>query len=220
LTLIEVLSATNKHPYVAFHIDVTQSFDEIERKINKCVGRIKALVEQRRNSNDFIEWTEIDRVKHFSDQQIIHTNDDLLFPTIVDTVNSLMQSSMKGYQQAYFTPRGLDSKYKFWFPQLDIEGKAQARGWHNTLSEDGMTIMEYNDDIKANMRNHGVISGMEFLNYIRVTFARVQDPITNKHAYKFVGVFELKDVDSNNVRTYTRVSNTFDASKHKIANND
>ena len=219
LTLIEVLSATNKHPYVAFHIDVTLPFDEIEWKINECVEKAKDLVEQRRKSNDFIEWTEIDRKKYFSDQQIIRASDDLLFPTIVDTVNSLMRLSMKGYQQGYFTPRGLDPKYKFWFPQLDVEGKAQARGWHNTLSDDSMTITEYNDDIKANMSNHEIISRMKFLDYLRVTFAKVQDPITNKRAYKFVGVFELKHVSPDNVRTYIRISDIFDASKHKASNN-
>lgn len=217
LTLIEVLSATNKHPYVAFHIDVTLPFDKIEQKINECVDKIKVLVKDRRRVNDFIEWTDVDITKYFNDKQIIHASDDILFPTIVDTVNNLMQSNMKGYQQGYFTPRGLDPKYKFWFPQLEIEGKAQARGWHNILSEDGATITEYNDDIKTNMVNWEAVNRKEFLDYIRVTFAKVRDPITNKRAYKFVGLFEFKDVDDGDVRTYVKKSDTFEASKYKVA---
>jgi very-short-patch-repair endonuclease len=220
LTLIEVLSATNKHSYEAFHIDATLPFDEIEQKINECVDKIKTLVRDRRRSKDFIEWADVDITKYFKDKAIIHASDDILFPTIVDTVNSLMQSNMKGYQQGYFTPRGLDPKYKFWFPQLEIEGKAQARGWHNILLEDGATITEYNDDIKTNMVNWESVSRKEFLDYIRVTFAKVRDPITNKRAYKFVGLFELKDVDDGDVRTYVKISGTFDASKYKVVNRD
>jgi hypothetical protein len=175
------------------------------------------LVRDRRIANDFIEWTDVDISEHFKNKQTIHSSDDILFPTIVETVNSLMQSSMKGYQQGYFTPRGLDSKYKFWFPQLEIEGKAQARGWHNILSEDGTTITEYNDDIKTNTVNWENVSRKEFLDYTRVTFTKVRDPITNKRAYKFVGLFEFKDIDDSDVRTYVKTSDTFEASKHKVA---
>ena len=216
LTLIEVLSATNKHPYKAFHIDVTLPFDEIEQKINECVDKIKTLVRDRRKSNDFIEWADVDLTQYFKDKQIIHDSDDILFPTIVGTVNNLMQTNMKGYQQGYFTPRGLDPKYKFWFPQLEIEGRAQARGWHNILSEDGATITEFNDDLKTNMVNWENVSRKEFLDYIRVTFAKVHDPITNKRAYKFVGMFEFKGIDESGVRTYIKTNDTFDARKYKI----
>ena len=84
LTLIEVLSAANKLPYQAFHIDVTLSFNEIEQKINECVLRIKSIVKERRQKGDFIEWSNIDLVDHFKDEQIIRVSDELLFPTITD----------------------------------------------------------------------------------------------------------------------------------------
>jgi len=128
-----------------------------------------------------------------------------------------MQSQATAYMRGYFTPKGLDHSYKFWYPQLEIEGKAQARGWHNILSEDGEIITEYNDDIQANMTNSDTISTVRFLNYIRVTFAKVRDPITNERAYKFVGLFEFIGVDENNVRTYKKISDTFDVSQHKTA---
>ncbi|MBL8159496.1 restriction endonuclease [Candidatus Saccharibacteria bacterium] len=217
LKLIEVLSAASKHPYQALHIDATLPFEDIELKINDCVRKIKMLVKERREANDFIEWSDVDTVTYFKDKQIIRSSDDILFPTIVSAVNSLMQSTKKGYQLGYFTPRGLDSKYKFWFPQLEVEGKAQARGWHNILSEDGKTITEYNDDIKANMVNWEGTSRKEFLDYIRVTFAKVRDPITNKRAYKFVGLFELKAIDDGDVRTYSKISDTFNASRYKLS---
>jgi very-short-patch-repair endonuclease len=215
LTLIEVLSATNKHPYVALHIDVTLPFDEIEQKINECVDKIKALVRDRRKANEFIEWTDVDVSEHFKHQQVIRSEDDILFPTIANVVNSLMQLDKKSYQQGYFTPQGLDPQYKFWFPQLEINGQAQAFGWHNILSDDGTTIAEYNDDVKKNLPTWEYRGTKEFLDYTRVVFAKVQDPITNKRSYKFVGVFQLKDISDKDVRTYTKVSDIFDANKHK-----
>lgn len=216
LTLIEVLSANNVHQYEAFHIDVTLPYDEIEKKINDCVDRIKLLVKNTRKENDFVEWSDTNVVKYFKDNQIIKSTDDIIFPTIVDTVNSLMRTNARAYMMGYFTPRGLDPRYKFWFPQLEIEGKAQARGWHNILSSDGMKITEYNEDIKGNVADWNAISHNDFLDYIRVTFAKVRDPISNKRAYKFVGLFELKNIDDKNVRTYIKINDTFDTNKYRI----
>ena len=216
LTLIEVLSAANQHPYEAIHIDVTLPFNEIEQKINECVNRIKALIRYRRRANDYIEWTDVDVSEHFKNQQVIRSGDDLLFPTIANVVNSLMMLDKKIYQQGYFTPQGLDPRYKFWFPQLEINGQAQAYGWHNVLSEDGASITEYNDNIKENLPSWEYRGTKEFLDYTRVVFAKVQDPITIKRSYKFVGVFRLKDISDKDVRTYVRVSDVFDANKHKL----
>jgi very-short-patch-repair endonuclease len=217
LTLIEVLSAANKHPYEALHIDVTLPFDEIEQKINECVNRIQALVRDRREANDFIEWTDVNVSEYFKHRQAIRSEDDILFPTIANVVNNLMQLDKKSYQQGYFTPQGLAPQYKFWFPQLEINGQAQAFGWHNTLSDDGTTITEYNDDVKKNLPTWEYRGTKEFLDYTRVVFAKVQDPITNKRSYKFVGVFQLKDISPDDLRTYVKVSDTFDANKHKVA---
>lgn len=217
LTLIEVLSSVNKHPYQAFHIDVTLPFDEIEARITQCVDRIRKIVAERRESGDFVQWTDIDLAEYFKSQQIIRSKDDILFPTIANVVNNLMQLNKKSYQQGYFTPQGLDPQYKFWFPQLEINGQAQAFGWHNILSDDGKMITEYNDDVKKNLPTWEYRGTKEFLDYTRVVFAKVQDPITNKRAYKFVGVFNLKEISNKDVRTYIKVNDVFDASKHKLA---
>lgn len=216
LTLIEVLSAANKHPYEALHIDVTLPFDEIEQKINKCVEKIKTIVKDRRRAHDFIEWSDVDLSEHFKGQQVIQSKDDILFPTIVSVVNNMMQLDMKSYQQGYFTPHGLDPQYKFWFPQLEVNGQAQAFGWHNVLSDEGSTITEYNDDIKNNLPSWEYRGTKEFLDYTRVVFAKVQDPITNKRSYKFVGVFQLEEISHDDIRTYIKVSDSFDANKHKV----
>lgn len=151
------------------------------------------------------------------DQQIISTSDDVEFPTIASAVNTIMRLDMKACMRGYFTPKGLDKRLKFWFPQLEYEGLAQTRGWHNILSEDGMIITEYNDDIMSNMANPVQISTEEFLNYDRVTYAKIYSPTLNKKAYKFIGVFNFKGVDNNNVRTYAKISDIFDANKHMIS---
>jgi len=217
LTVTEVLGATNKHPYKAFRIDVdtNKSFEEIEQQINECVYKIKGIIKDRRRAKDFIEWVDVDLKKYFKDKQIIHSGDDILFPTIVDTVNSLMQAKMKGIQMGYFTPRGLDPQYKFWFPQLEVEGNAQARGWHNVLSEDGTTIKMHNDDLKKNFPDWDR-KNRQLSDHTMVTFAKVRDPLTNGRAYKFVGLFELKDVDKDARYTYVKIGDAFEAEKHRV----
>lgn len=219
LTLIEVLSSVNKHPYEAFHVDVTLPFDEIEARITQCVNRIKKLVIERRKLGDFTEWADIDLDMYFQGQQTIRSKDDILFPTIASVVNNLMRLNKKSYQQGYFTPQGLDPQFKFWFPQLEINGQAQAFGWHNILSDDGKTITEYNDDVKKNLPTWEYRGTKEFLDYTRVVFAKVQDPITGKRAYKFVGVFNLKEISDKDVRTYVKVSDSFDAKIHRQSAN-
>lgn len=215
LTLLEILSASNKHPYEAFHIDVTLPFSEVEQSIDDCASRIKQIVAERRKSGDFYEWTVVDKSKYFKHQQVIRSDDDVVFPTIVSVVNNLMNINKKAYQQGYFTPEGLDPQYKFWFPQLEVNGQAQAFGWHNILSDDGNTIREYNDDVKKHLPSWEYRGTKEFLDYTRVVFAKVQDPITSKRAYKFVGVFQLEEISKDDVRTYVKVSDSFDASKNK-----
>lgn len=216
LTLIEVLSVDRKHPYIAFHIDVTQSYDEVERQIEQCVLDIKNIIEERRRLGDFTEWTDVTLEQRFRYDKAIKSSDDITFPTHASAVSALMGSNSKSYQQGYFTPKGLDRGYKFWFPQLEIEGRAQAYGWHNVLSDDGSTITEYNDDIKNNLSDWERRSSREFLDHTRVVFAKVRDPVTNERAYKFVGVFRLHDISEGNVRTYTKISDIFDASKRRV----
>lgn len=214
LTLIEVLSAVDQYGYEAFHIDVTRPLAEIEQRIDECAVRIKGLVGQRRLSGDFIEWVDVDLSKRFHNNHLISAADDILFPTIASVVNSLMRLSKKAYQRGYFTPEGLDPQYKFWFPQLEVDGQSQAFGWHNSLSQDGMIITEYNEDVDKNLsswKKRGLESSLDFT---RVTFAKVQDPVTGTRSYRFVGVFILRDIGDNDRRTYIRVSDRFDATRH------
>ncbi len=217
LTLIELLSIDREHPYTVFHIDVTKSYDEIEQRIDECAKEITKLVKERRAANDFVEWSETTLSDRFKNEKIVNSSEDIMFPTIASVVNSLMDSHVKSYRQGYFTPKGLSPEYKFWFPQLEIDGQAQAFGWHNILSDDGDIITEYNDDIEHNLPDWEKRSTRDFLEYTRVVFAKVKDPVTSEHAYRFVGVFKLQDVSPKGVRTYQKISNSFDADKHRIA---
>ena len=216
LTLIEVLSFDTQHPYSAFHIDVTKSYEEIECRIDECVSVIQDLIAKRRKANDFVEWIDVTPAQYFKHEQIIRSSDDIAFPTHAATVNALMGSDGKVYQQGYFTPKGLDPEYKFWFPQLEIEGKAQAYGWHNILSDNGMLITEYNDDVKSNLPSWERRAKRSFLSHTRVVFAKVKNPITNERMYKFIGVFKLSDISDKDVRTYDKLSDTFDVAKHRL----
>lgn len=215
LTLTQLLSTNKGHPYTPFHIDVTRPYEEVEQKIDECVRAIQKLVRQRRRDNDFIDWTSLNLVTYFKEKQLIRTTDDITFPSIVMAVNLLMKSHAKSFRKGYFTPKGLKPEYKFWFPQLEIAGKAQAYGWHNILSDDGEKITEFNDDIKNHFPHWQHMNSQNFLDYTRIVFAKDKDPITNQPAYKFVGVFKLTDI-TDDKRTYKKISDTFDADEYKV----
>lgn len=87
---------------------------------------------------------------------------------------------------------GLKGKCVVWFPTL-----REHKNWDNSLSEDGLTIVEKNRDIKHEYKDDlGV----------RITMARSRDML-NSNLYRFVGAFEVdEDFRIGNEHRFHRIA--------------
>lgn len=58
ITITDVLRQIRGEDYRALHVDVSGSYEQVERSIDDCVRRIRAEIERRRQANEFTPWTE------------------------------------------------------------------------------------------------------------------------------------------------------------------
>jgi len=58
ITITDVLRHIRGDDYRALHVDVSGSYEQVERSIDDCVRRIRAEIERRRQANEFTPWTE------------------------------------------------------------------------------------------------------------------------------------------------------------------
>lgn len=103
-----------------------------------------------------------------------------------------------------------DSRYKFWFPKLAIDGHAVARGWNNQLLPNG-DIQEYNEN-DVNMSDKDEKFAPKKDSERRITFTRMHDIVTGMERYRFAGIFYLADRKPNDdgiqVNTWSRIART------------
>ena len=210
-TLFEVLSAINKDDYKPLHVEPqsNRSFSQIEADINKTVKTIKKQLElKKKNLATFMSfWDEPDPVAYYANREAITVSDGIGFPTIVAATNALFNTGYAGVQRGGFIPKSFrplfNEDYMVWFPKLAVGGRSVSAGWNNTLSSDGMTIIERDEQGKRPLKE-----GPE-KRAKRVVFAQVKDPITRKSSYRFVGVFELQKGSTIRERTYKRIREEF-----------
>jgi hypothetical protein len=113
----------------------------------------------------------------------------------------------RGPTAAYFTLSRFKNTrlkdYKLWFPKLavkvvenNIENLVSVtNGWNNQMNSDGKIIEEFNENMELD-RNHDKKD--------RIVFAKYKDPL-GYSAYKFVGIFKLKEIDEHGKRIYQRI---------------
>ncbi len=209
ITIFDILKQVkNISEYRALHVDVTKSYKEIEEEINCHVQTVRSYIETQKNNGCFSAWQEISPQEYFRDKDTISIEDnDIAFRTIAETCNTLFSTKYKNIQRSWFAPPTFQEKYgqqyKVWFPKLAVENKAVSRGWHNELSPDGKRIIEFNEFSKEKTYD------LKADHYVsRVTFTQVQDPITRKREYRFVGVFKLAGAEENKI-IYTRMEESF-----------
>ena len=208
ITIFDILKQVkNISEYRALHVDVTRSYMEIEEEINCHVQTIHSCIELQKNNGNFSEWRDILPQEYFANKDIITIDNDIAFRTIAETCNALFATTYMNIQRSWFVPSTFREKYgqqyKVWFPKLAVEGKAVSRDWHNELSQNGKNIIEFNEssaDKTYDLKDEHYIP--------RVTFTQVQDPITRKREYRFVGVFKLTGVEGNKT-VYTRIADSF-----------
>ena len=209
ITISDVLNRViNTSTYLALHIDVTKSYENIEKQINSHVSLIKEKLSDLEQNGDFVKWAIKTPAEYFEGKRTITVADDIAFSTMAEACNTVFGTSYSGLQKSYFVPKTLreqfGDKYRVWFPILAAEGKAVKGGWNNELSHDGSYIIVYNED--EEMNKESLITphyGEE-----RIVFAKSVNLISNAKEYKFAGVFKYeKSIGRKNY--YCRVADSF-----------
>ena len=172
-------------------IDVaTKSIEEINIQIDKVNQEIKAIIEDKKRTNQWIDWdisNETNPDKWIAKKKI-HVDDKVAFRKIVDGCKC-MGLNYAGYQRA-----GANHPYEentlIWFPKLYLN-----KEWANDFDEEKGIILEKNIESDEKREAH-VKSCLKDKRQTRIVFARVKGMLGDVQ-YRFRGVFILDRVASN-----------------------
>lgn len=206
MTIFDVLKQVNSADYRALHVKINNSttFSDVEKQIDDCVSIIKKELENREIGNGWAQL-QINAKDFYKDKKYISIHDNVAFPTNKEVYNNILGKNYKGnYQRVGQT---LPDGTYIWFPKLAINGRAVSYGWNNTLTKDGTTIVEYNEDDPQ--KNTERVSQNMHIGEKRVIFTHVVDPVTKEKSYRFVGVFVGKSYDEKGALSYERIDDKF-----------
>lgn len=221
-TIIDVIKQVDGGDYIALHVDVTKTFEEVEEQINSHVITIKTKAKELNLQDGWAftkkevkyGWTEneSDIAEYFKDKEYITVNDNITFPSNKEVYNIILGQSyschlMHGGERfkKLYTEYGHEEGTFPWFPKLTVS-KPTYKGYYNLLSKNGQEIYEYIDDPSENMKRK---SENRYIGKKRVVFSQVKDPLTSIKGYRFVGVFVGDHYDENGTITYKRIDDKF-----------
>ena len=221
-TIIDVMKRVDGCDYIALHVDVTKTFEEVEEQINSHVNTIKAKIEELNVVDGWNLTTkevkhgwsaeESDIAEYFKEKDYITVEDNIVFPSNKDVYNIILGQNysyhlMHGGEpfKKLYTEYGYEEGTFPWFPKLTIQ-KPTSKGYFNILSKDGTEIYEYLQTREENMQRK---AEGRYIGKKRVVFSQVKDPITNVLGYRFVGFFIGDHYDENGMITYNRIDDKF-----------
>ena len=211
MTIYDVLKQVDEREYMALHVDVTKSFNEVEAQINSHVETIKNRITEL-NIED--GWEKQDPVieDYFKDKEYITIHDNISFPSNKEVYNNILGQNYSGHLMhggepwhKLYTEYGYEEGTFPWFPKLTVD-KPTSKGYYNILSKDGMEIYEYIDDPKQNMQRK---AEGRYIGKKRVVFTQMKDAVTGVVGYRFAGVFVGDHYDEKGMITYKRVEDRF-----------
>lgn len=182
-------------------IDATASILDINKSIDKTVHEINERIKELRKPP---KWKNVEeRIVDVIKEKSLCDSDMLPFPTQA-SVGPCFGRYPKTWQRSYFK---LNDEYYIWFPKLalNINGKQTSQsntGWINILNDDWSEIIEKNTD-------NNKIGAASRTYEKRVVFAKSKD-LYGKNAYRFIGVFKLKDNNVGRYNKYERIDHTVD----------
>ena len=221
-TIIDVMKQVDGCDYIALHVDVTKTFEEVEEQINAHVNTIKAKIEELNVVDGWNLTTkevkhgwseeESDIAEYFKDKDYITVEDNIVFPSNKDVYNIILGQNysyhlMHGGEpfKKLYTEYGYEEGTFPWFPKLTIQ-KPTSKGYFNILSKDGTEIYEYLQTREENMQRK---AEGRYLGKKRVVFTKAKDPLTGIEGYRFVGFFIGDYYDENGTITYKRIDDKF-----------
>lgn len=222
LTIFDVLKQVDERDYIALHVDVTKSYQDVETQINAHVATIKYKIEEFNiedgwskqfcSNEDSDDQRAIEIEEYFSDKEYITIRDDIIFPSNKYVYNVILGQNyschlMHGGEpfRKLYTEYGYEEGTFPWFPKLTVS-KPTKKGYYNLLSKDGSEIYEYIDDPEKNMQRK---AEGRYIGKKRVVFSQVKDSTTGVTGYRFVGFFIGDHYDENGTITYKRIDDKF-----------
>ena len=210
ITIYDILYEIKVNSYESIRIDVTKSFDSIQKSIDDAVEKIN----QRISEVKPLKWNVETSEEYYKYRNTISISDRKGFSSINKVCNILFNSGRNettgGASRAYFSiPKFKGTHfegYKMWFPKLAIQIQDQdgnkkliaatTTGWTNELVEEGSVIVEKNDNINKSYKQDGKK---------RIVFVKYKDPL-GYNEYKFAGIFEFYKFD-NGSSYFKRIKN-------------
>ena len=161
---------------------------DFNEKIDEQVKRISEKIKEKGAS--FEPWLGDDMLspKYHQDKGYLSVSENEYVKTIDDAASIF---GTKVVHHGYYRSASFDVPNKnnwiVWLPSVN------KKNWSNSLSKDGMTIIEYQktDPIKRIQHVHDMVNKNE----TRITFFREKDAL-GFNFYKFVGVFQLDKQES------------------------
>lgn len=189
-------------------IDINQGMTIVHQQIDDIVFELKTIIEK--SDYQEIKWhdkTEDEQIAFLKDEGVISVNDDIHFHTIKKACE-LFDIYYKDVQRSYFKLKS-NPNYTIWFPkEATLKNGAfspnNTEGWVNIMDPDNEEITSYNTDDET-------VTNDPYMDKPKITFMKINDPITNQREYVFVGVFKILEEDRNNKvkRRYKRIRTTF-----------
>lgn len=197
---IEVANNANSDVYV---IDCSSGLEVIHQQIDEIIIEIQNRIEKQ--GNKFRPWQGEDTltVDYHKNKGYLLVDDDEYIKTIDDACAIFGAiPKHKGYLRVAGAPIPSKNNWHVWCP------KTGHKIWHNIISEDRCTILEYKKD-DSKRTEHVTLETNN--NQVRVTFLREKDNLGFVF-FKFVGVFRL-DIErshKDNMCVWVRISDRYD----------
>lgn len=188
-----------------FRINVYKQDDGLEHTLDSIHTQIDNLLKEIRCKKQKLEQADLFKPwnidKEFNPQTYIDLceiklEDNVILKSQKDVCNCF------GHDYKHWQRGGASHPYEedtmIWFPKLYKNDQ-----WDNKITADGMTITEKSID-ESTMQQKVIEWKMG--KQKRIVFARVKDNLSNKAVYRFMGLFQLKNIDTKDGGTWERIS--------------
>ena len=211
LTINSILSQIDERDYIAYHIDVTKTFLEVEQQINKTVNSIQKLIKELKIEDGWKQFNP-DLENYFKKKEFITIQDEVIFPTNKEVYNYILGQNysyhlMHGGERFHklYTEYGYEEGTFPWFPKITIN-KPTNKGYYNLISKNGDEIREFTDN---EIENHKRVAENRYIGKKRLVFSQVEDFVTGQIGYRFIGYFIGDHYENNGTIVYKRIDDKF-----------
>lgn len=153
----------------------------------------------------------------------ISVEEEHLFPTIADVMNSCFGKTWGGYQCS-FIPLNDGSGYVVWFPAMakkrgdELVPFNKKHGWLNRLSEDGtFFIEEHANDPRLSILEDEKLPRYVFGHYEDAPYRNGKVQVGEKGGYRFLGIFQM-DLENSDFhqghRIYRKIGDKVDLRRY------